>query len=78
VLRLADSLLAIVDENLRGMPVKQAGVEAMDLNDYNNLPATFELIGGVPKPKHWTLYIEGRRRLGFSSISEESQMRNLR
>lgn len=72
VLRLCEALLAEVDENLRGIPVEEAGLEPLSMEDYENLPeGAIELVDGIPSPKRWTLYGEGRKRLGFASWDEE-------
>jgi hypothetical protein len=39
--------------------------------DYFNLPDTIELVDGLPWPKHWNIALEGRRRLGWNSQTEE-------
>ena len=65
-------LLADVDEQLRGIPIEEAGLEPMTFDDYMNLPTgPIEFFNGVIKPKRWRLNEEGRRRLGFASVSEE-------
>jgi hypothetical protein len=71
VLRYAEVLLAEVDENLRGIPIQEAGIEMWNEEDYFNLPDTIELVHGLPSPKRWNIAIEGRRRLGFTDSSEE-------
>jgi hypothetical protein len=63
VLRLAEALLAQVEDKLRGMPVEEAGVEKMTVEDYENMPGVMsyiELRHGVPTPKNWNINIEGR------------------
>jgi hypothetical protein len=74
VLHLSESLLAIVDEELRGIPVEEAGLEKLSFDEYSNMPDTLELLDGIPKPKRWTLYQEGRHRLGFRTLSEEIEI----
>ena len=71
VLRYAEVLLAEVDENLRGIPIQEAGIQMWNEEDYFNLPDTIELVDGLPSPKRWNIAIEGRRRLGFTDLSEE-------
>ena len=71
VLRVAECLLARVDEQLRGIPLEEAGLEKMSLQDYANVPDTIELHDGIPAPRRWTLHQEGRHRLGFATMSEE-------
>jgi hypothetical protein len=74
VLRYAEHLLAIVDEDLRGIPVKEAGIEEMTDADYLNLPGgPIEFIDGFARPKRWILHAEGRRRLGFATMQEEME-----
>jgi FMN phosphatase YigB (HAD superfamily) len=43
----------------------------MTLEDYENMPDTIELHDSIPAPHRWTLYQEGRYRLGFATISDE-------
>ncbi len=71
VLQLAEALLAQVDEQLRGIPVEEAVLTKMTLEDYENMPEAFELLDGLAAPKRWRLYQEGRHRLGFATMSEE-------
>lgn len=71
VLRYAEALLAEVDEQLRGIPVEEAGLVALSADDYLNLPDTIEMLNGIPTPKHWRLRQEDRHRLGWSTPTEE-------
>jgi hypothetical protein len=74
VLRVAEALLARVDEELRGIPIKEAGLELMTSDDYMNLPeGPLEIRHGVPSPRHWRISQEGRRRLGFATVDEEEE-----
>jgi hypothetical protein len=66
VLRYAEALLAIVDEDLRGIPVERAGIEPWNVEDWENLPDGLEFVDGRPSPKHWMIAVEARRRLGFN------------
>jgi hypothetical protein len=63
--------LAEVEENLRGVPVEEAGLQKWEVEDYENLPDTIEFVDGLPSPKHWNIAMEGRRRLGWNNYSEE-------
>jgi hypothetical protein len=70
VLRLAEALLDIVDEQLRGIPREEPGLERMGFEDYENMPGRIELHDGLLAPIRWNLYQEGRHRLGYASVSE--------
>jgi hypothetical protein len=71
ILRFTDYLLAQVDEQLRGIPVEDSGIEKMTVKEFQNIPHGIELLHGIPTPKHWSIRSEGLRRLGFTSSAEE-------
>src|SRR4051794_29975893 len=72
VVRLAEALLAQVDEHLPGIPIEEAGLTPINFEDYINLPeGPIELLDGIPVFKRWRLAQEGRRRLGFTSWRDE-------
>jgi hypothetical protein len=74
VVRLAEALLAEVDEQLRGIPVEEAGIEKWTFEDFMNLPeGSIELHDGIPSHKSWMLAVAGERRRGNQSIGEEAE-----